>query len=71
MQPFLILKQTLDAQFDPGPLLLNGLNVSLTDWSQALSRKKARSSTTRSMEIGISTEDGGVINRYEWGPERA
>lgn len=68
MQPFLMMKQTLDAQFDPGPLLLNGLNVNLTDWSQALSRKKARNSTSRSLGLGIAEGDTGFYNRYGWAP---
>jgi hypothetical protein len=70
MQPFLMIKQTLDAQFDPGPILLNGANVKLTDWSQALSRKKARSSTTRALELGILIGTSGILNKYEWGPRK-
>ena len=34
MQPLLLLKQTLEAQYDPGPLLLNGPNVNFTSVSQ-------------------------------------
>ncbi len=34
MQPLLLLKQTLEAQYDPGPLLLNGPNVKFTSVSQ-------------------------------------
>ena len=30
MQPLLLLKQTLDATYDPGALLLNGPNVRFT-----------------------------------------
>src|SRR5919205_44086 len=30
MQPLLLLKQTLEATYDPGPLLLNGPNVKFT-----------------------------------------
>src|SRR5690349_8059601 len=30
MQPLLLLKQTLEAPFDPGPLFLNGPNVKFT-----------------------------------------
>jgi hypothetical protein len=36
MQPLLLLKQTLEAPYDPGPLLLNGPNVKLTSASQCL-----------------------------------
>ena len=34
MQPLLLLKQTLEAPYDPGPLLLNGANVKFTSVSQ-------------------------------------
>ena len=34
MQPLLLLKQTLEAQYDPGPLLLNGPNAKFTSISQ-------------------------------------
>src|SRR5919206_4217387 len=38
MQPLLLLKQTLEATYDPGPLLLNGPNVKFTSAEQLLSR---------------------------------
>src|ERR1700726_1505431 len=38
MQPLLLLKQTLEASYDPGPLLLNGPNVKFTAADQLLSR---------------------------------
>ena len=34
MQPLLLLKQTLEAPYDPGQLLLNGPNVKFTSVSQ-------------------------------------
>src|SRR5438045_1943312 len=37
MQPLLLLKQTLDATYDPGPLLLDGPNVQFTSVAQLLS----------------------------------
>ena len=37
MQPLLMLKQTLEAPYDPGPLLLDGPNVQFTEISQFLS----------------------------------
>ena len=37
MQPLLMLKQTLEAPYDPGPLLLYGPNVQFTEASQFLS----------------------------------
>ncbi len=36
IQPLLLLKQTLEAQYDPGPLLLNGPNVKFTAARQFL-----------------------------------
>jgi hypothetical protein len=38
MQPLLLLKQTLEAGYDPGPLLLNGPNVKFTSADQLLAR---------------------------------
>lgn len=38
MQPVLLLKQTLDASYDPGPLLLDGPNVKSTSGQQLLAR---------------------------------
>src|SRR5712691_9581853 len=38
MQPLLLLKQTLEAPYDPGALLLNGPNVKFTSIDQLLSR---------------------------------
>ncbi len=38
MQPLLLLKQTLEAPYDPGPLLLDGPNVCFTLVDQFLSR---------------------------------
>jgi predicted ATPase len=37
MQPLLLLKQTLEAPYDPGPLLLDGPNVTFTQVAQLLS----------------------------------
>jgi len=36
MQPLLLLKQTLEASYDPGPLLLYGPNVRFTSEKQLL-----------------------------------
>ena len=36
MQPMLLMKQTLDANYDPGQLLLNGPNIRFTQFEQFL-----------------------------------
>ncbi|GGK96988.1 hypothetical protein Sme01_35320 [Sphaerisporangium melleum] len=38
IQPLLLLKQTMEAPYDPGPLQLDGPNVSITKIEQVLSR---------------------------------
>ena len=38
MQPLLLLKQTLEATYDPGPLLINGPNVKFTTTEQMFSQ---------------------------------
>jgi len=38
MQPILMMKQTLEAPYDPGPLLINGPNVRFTSAEQFLSQ---------------------------------
>jgi AAA15 family ATPase/GTPase len=55
MQPLLLLKQTLETPFDPGPLLLNGPNVKFTSVDQfwPLSSGK-RSAIEFSISIGLS-----------------
>jgi len=39
MQPLLLLKQTLESSYDPGPLLLDGENVRFTSEEQFFSKK--------------------------------
>ena len=59
MQPLLLLKQTLEAPFDPGPLLLDGPNVKITSADQILCRrvggKRAKSFW---LDVDWSAEDG-------------
>ena len=53
MQPLLLLKQTLEASYDPGPLLLNGPNAKFTSVNQFISRlKKHPDGQTFSVGIG-------------------
>jgi predicted ATPase len=58
LQPLLLLKQTLEASYDPGPLLLNGPNVKFTSADQLLSRiGKRQSLDTFQVGMRLSTED--------------
>ncbi len=56
MQPVLLLKQTLDAPYDPGSLLLGGANVRMTSADQLLSKTPGSSATkTFSVEFEIGS----------------
>ncbi|MHC1688421.1 MAG: DUF3696 domain-containing protein [Methanothrix sp.] len=54
MQPILLLKQTLEASYDPGPLLINGPDVRFTSSKQLLSKLKGRKRSD-SFNIEIKT----------------
>ena len=54
MQPLLMLKQTLEAPYDPGPLLLEGPNVQFTSAEQFLSKLVDKKGTDR-FQIRIET----------------
>lgn len=56
MQPLLLMKQTLEASYDPGPLLLNGPNVKFTSVDQLLSLT-AKDEKADVFSIGIETAD--------------
>jgi len=54
MQPLLLLKQTLEAPYDPGPLLIDGPNVQFTLAEQFLSKLPDREKTDH-FQIRIET----------------
>ena len=58
MQSLLMLKQTLEAPYDPGPLLIDGPNVQFTEASQFLSKLIDEKGADR-FQIGIETKDVG------------
>lgn len=59
-QPLMLLKQTLEAPFDPGPLLLNGPNVRFTSSQQLLTRAPGVESRP-SFTLGLALEDGSQV----------
>lgn len=60
MQPLLLLKQTLEATYDPGPLLINGPNVKFTELSQIFSK----SSPHKQLQIGLTGARGQWLKLY-------
>src|SRR5579864_5566148 len=65
IQPLLLLKQTLEAPFDPGPLRIDGPNLKFTSTDQFLSRK---SGNARSWRLLIEAFGGRLIARFAKGP---
>lgn len=59
MQPLLMMKQTLEASYDPGALLMNGPNVRFTFADQFLSRINGK--TTNSFTISIELDNSRTI----------
>src|SRR4051812_42863496 len=52
MQPLLLLKQTLEASYDPGALLLDGPNLKITSVEQILSRAGKKAEAAPMFQIG-------------------
>ncbi|WP_206305932.1 AAA family ATPase [Streptomyces sp. RFCAC02] len=64
MQPLLLLKQTVDAQYDPGPLQLDGPNVSVTSIEQVLSKALPESARSRGFSVAVTTADAVTKVRF-------
>src|ERR1700744_3257230 len=56
MQPLLMLKQTLEATYDPGPLKIDGPNVKFTSTDQFLSGKPAKQ-----LKVQIGVGGQGIL----------
>src|SRR5436190_6014409 len=62
MQPLLLLKQTLEASYDPGPLRIDGPNVEFTAVEQFFSRTgKRRSSMADEFVVGLARSDDNKL----------
>ncbi len=61
MQPLLMLKQTLEAPYDPGPLLIDGPNVRFTSTTQLISRIHNQK-TLDSFQVKIETCESDYAN---------
>ena len=53
IQPLLLLKQTLEAPYDPGPLLLDGPNINITQIEQVLSREQSRAKAVKDFTVAF------------------
>src|SRR5713226_3215449 len=63
MQPSLLLKQTLEDDYDPAALSLNGPHVKFTQVDQLLSRSQD-GQLGASFHIGIETADNASLTTY-------
>lgn len=59
MQPLLLMKQTLEATWDPGPLLLNGPHVRITSFEHLLSRGNVAADA---FTVGIGTDQDEFVS---------
>src|SRR5215210_4426381 len=57
IQPLLLLKQTLEASYDPGPLLLDGPHVRFSSADQILSKINGRS-LLEEFKVGFESDSG-------------
>jgi predicted ATPase len=64
MQPLLLLKQTMDASYDPGDLLMSGPNVRFTSAEQMMSR--ADGVTASQIAVGLASEDESIVEIFEY-----
>lgn len=70
MQPLLLLKQTLEASYDPGALRLDGPNVRFTSAEQFLSRN-GRDKHSGVFSVGIEVEgDTGLTTYFRKQPRK-
>ncbi|MFO0577851.1 MAG: AAA family ATPase [Polyangia bacterium] len=65
MQPLLLLKQTLEASFDPGPLLLIGGHLKFTSNDQVLSRINRAGPLQKQFLVGFGNENDYFSVRFQ------
>lgn len=64
MQPFLVLKQTIENHYDAGSLVLYGENAKLTDSSQLIS--KVPGYDKKSFSVSMSTDSSSCTASYKY-----
>lgn len=60
MQPLLLMKQTLEAPYDPGALLLDGPHVHFTAVDQMISRSNVKAAANY-LWFSVEIADGGMV----------
>jgi predicted ATPase len=62
VQPLLLLKQTLEAGYDPGPLLLDGPHVRFSSADQLLARHAGHAASE--FRIGFESDDNSILEEF-------
>lgn len=70
MQPLLMLKQTLEATYDPGDLLLDGPNVRFTSADQLLSKLAGRPASDRFTTEIVADESLSLASVFRKQPKK-
>ena len=70
MQPLLMMKQTLDAAYDPGPLKLDGPNVHFTSAEQFLSGLRAGDASDRFTVVLVVAGGAKIATTFSKQPDR-
>src|SRR5262249_21376717 len=60
MQPLLLMKQTLEATYDPGALLLDGPNVKFTAAHQFLNKEKSPTTSYMPFSVEVKVFDSNL-----------
>ena len=69
MQPFLMMKQTLEATYDPGALLLDGPNVSFTSGDQFITKLGASYLPLNHLTIFMYLDKTSLKSQFNWSPQ--
>jgi predicted ATPase len=70
MQPLLLMKQTIEAPYDPGILLLDGPNVKFTSSEQFIAKKASLNNDSREFQIFIAANNNNNFqSNFQWTAE--
>lgn len=67
LQPLLLLKQTLEVAYDPGPLFLSGPNVLFTSVEQMLWKGKRKEDHANEFEIELRSRSAAIATVFRAG----
>jgi len=72
MQPILLMKQTLEASYDPGALLLDGPHLKFTSAEQLFTHTFGKKSATKEFKIGLEIDEKEEITcTFQKTPKKA